>query len=185
VYNDWFDVTVPQVPMLAVVVLGAVVLGSSGGRLPARGRTLGQAGLAALLAATIATFGWAVALPRLARDYVWTGEDFERINQLNTGANLVISLVTAAGVALLVAALLAARQPRSLGPSGGDLRRLAGGGQAPGGDPPPDGVGEGERAAAGQDHPVADVVDDRAGGQLADRDGQRGEHQVGGEDAAA
>jgi hypothetical protein len=105
----FFGTFVGQLPILAVLVVGLILLSQQGARLPGRSRQLGRAGLVVLLAESVAAMVWSVLLPQIIYQ-VGSGR-VRTYALLNAGVGLVLALLSAAGVGLLVAAVLAARQP--------------------------------------------------------------------------
>jgi len=108
-----FGIFLVQVPMFAVLVVGLIVLGSSGRRLPPRSLLFARAGLAVMLTQTVVSSLTTYALPQLISrmDYDTSSSYLRNWGLLWGGINFVLGVVFAIGVALLVAALLAARGP--------------------------------------------------------------------------
>jgi hypothetical protein len=113
----FFGVFVVQLPVLAVLVVGLVLLTTQGARLPRRSLQLGRAGLVVMLAESLGSMAWSVLLPQII-----SGLDHEvgwarTYGLINAAVGLVLALLFAAGIGLLIGALLAARQP-SFAPPG-------------------------------------------------------------------
>jgi hypothetical protein len=108
-----FGIFLIQVPMLAVLVIGLILLGSSGRRLPPRSLLFARAGLGVMLAQTVVSGLTTYALPQLISrmDYDTSGTYLRNWGLLWGGINFVLGTLFAVGLALLVAALLAARGP--------------------------------------------------------------------------
>jgi len=111
-----YGVLLGQAPVLLVLMIGLILLASPGRRLPPRSVLLARAGLVVMLVETLSSSAWTVLLPQLfARS--GSGADFVRSFGLVWGlVNLLMAIVFAAGLALVVAALLGARTPSDPGP---------------------------------------------------------------------
>lgn len=110
-FGLFFGVLVGQLPILAVLVVGLILLTQQAAALPPRSRQLGRAGLAVLLGESVAAMVWSVLLPQLI--YQLGSGSVSTYGLINAGVGLVLALLSAAGVGLLIAAVLAARQPSS------------------------------------------------------------------------
>jgi hypothetical protein len=97
-----------DVPSLVVVVAGLALLVSQGRRLPGRSHRLAVAGLAVLLANTVLSLLNIIALPHLLDVGVDT---VDRVRLFSAAATLVLGATYSVGIALLVLALLKAREP--------------------------------------------------------------------------
>jgi hypothetical protein len=108
-----FGIFLVQVPIFAVLVAGLILLGSSGRRLPPRSLLFARAGLGVMLIQTVVSSLITYALPQFISrmDYDTSAGYLRNWGLLWGGINFVLGVVFAIGVALLVAALLAARGP--------------------------------------------------------------------------
>ncbi|WP_433369692.1 hypothetical protein ACQPZX_44050 [Actinoplanes sp. CA-142083] len=102
---------VVQLPVFAVLVVGLILLTAQGARLPRRTLQLGRAGLAVMLAEGLASMVWSALLPQIISSLDFEVGWTRTYGLINAGVGLVLALLFAAGIALLIAALLAARQP--------------------------------------------------------------------------
>ncbi|MFF0721188.1 hypothetical protein [Micromonospora sp. NPDC003816] len=89
-----------DLPTLMVLITGGVLATSARGRLPGAARRLLLAGLAVLLAATLISLVWSVALP-----WAVTGGT-ARFSALSLVVGVINALLFPAGVGLLIAAAL-------------------------------------------------------------------------------
>ena len=104
-----------QLPVLAALIAGLVVLSMPGRRLPGRAGLLARGGLLVLLVQTLAATVWNAAFQQIlisARlDYSVT-----EFGVLNAIVNFMLSVAFAAGLGLVIAALVAGRRgPSSVG----------------------------------------------------------------------
>jgi hypothetical protein len=108
-----FGIFLVQVPIFAVLVAGLILLGSSGRRPPPRSLLFARAGLGVMLIQTVVSSLITYALPQFISrmDYDTSAGYLRNWGLLWGGINFVLGVVFAIGVALLVAALLAARGP--------------------------------------------------------------------------
>jgi len=93
-------------PTLLVLVVGLILVAVSGKRLPGRARVLAFLGGAVLLLSLFLGLVWGIMVPTLIRDRTFSPADFAPINLVVT---LLLSLMQAAGIGLLIGALLSAR----------------------------------------------------------------------------
>ncbi|MET0423888.1 MAG: hypothetical protein ABW046_08440 [Actinoplanes sp.] len=110
-YGAFFGTLVVQLPLLAVLILGLVLLSAGGRRLPGRAGLLARCGLGVLLAHSVAATVWSVLLPQLilrSDFHVGAARTFGIASSI---VGLLLSALFAAGIGLLIAALLAARRP--------------------------------------------------------------------------
>ncbi|GAA0794892.1 hypothetical protein Sya03_33600 [Spirilliplanes yamanashiensis] len=98
---------VVNLPLVAVLVAGVVLLATRRAALPRRAVTFGVAGLGVLGAGVLANLLWSVAFPALITSDVVEVRSF---GYLSAVAGFVLTAVQAAGVALLVAAAVS-REP--------------------------------------------------------------------------
>lgn len=110
---------VVQLPILAVLVLGLVLLSGARRRLPGRVGVLARAGLAVLLVETLLGVLWSGLMPLyLSRATFRDGSVLRNIGLASAAVQFMLGVLVAAGLGLLLAALLSARRP-------GRLRRTA------------------------------------------------------------
>ena len=112
----FFGVFVVQLPVLAVLVLGLILLTTQGARLPRRSLQLGRFGLVVLLAESLGSMIWSVLLPQIISSLDFATGWTRTYGLINAAVGLVLALLFAAGIGLLIGAILAARQP-SYGPA--------------------------------------------------------------------
>ncbi|MFI5889055.1 hypothetical protein ACIA5D_02930 [Actinoplanes sp. NPDC051513] len=135
----FFGVFVVQLPVLAVLVVGLILLATQGARLPRRSLQLARAGLVVMLAESFGSIAWSVLLPqiisRLDYEVGWT----RTYGLISAGVGLVLALLFATGIGLLIGAVLAARQPGPppFGQSGSPPPSWAPPGSLPPGSVPP------------------------------------------------
>ncbi len=103
---SYFGFFVTQVPVLAVLVAGLVVLSSSRRRLPGRSNTLARAGLGLLLAETVASLIWNITFTQLISRSTFSVAQFGLINGL---ISFIFAMLFAVGLGLLIAALAMVR----------------------------------------------------------------------------
>ncbi|MGX6605701.1 hypothetical protein ACWKSP_26745 [Micromonosporaceae bacterium Da 78-11] len=105
---------VVQLPILAVLIVGLALLSSSRGRLlPARSGLLARAGLGMLLAHSLAALAWSALLPQLIMQTNFGSGSLtlRSYGLISAVVGFMLSLLFAAGLGLLVAALLGAGRP--------------------------------------------------------------------------
>jgi hypothetical protein len=101
-----------QLPVLAVLVTGLVLLGGRGRQLPGRGAALARAGLLVILAEAALGMLWSALLPfYLSRLSVGGGSVVRTVGLVNASAQFLLGALLAVGLGLLVAALRSGRQP--------------------------------------------------------------------------
>ncbi|MFI5842898.1 hypothetical protein ACIA8K_24640 [Catenuloplanes sp. NPDC051500] len=101
----YFFAAVTSLPMLIACVAGLVLVRARARALPPRTTRLATAGLAALLASTVASMGWQVALPFLIR------KDMS-LYTMAAGVQWVLTAgLAVAGLGLLIAAVLTRSAP--------------------------------------------------------------------------
>ncbi|HEY0697825.1 MAG TPA: hypothetical protein VGD43_08445 [Micromonospora sp.] len=124
-----------RLPLVVVLIVGAVLLSTRRARLPRRAFSLGIGGIVLLVVTALLGVGWTLAIPYLARNLDLGGTDFTSVI---TGAGFLLTLLDAAGIGLLVAAVLAgAASSVRIPPTGPGAFPPPGG---PGPFPPPTGV---------------------------------------------
>jgi hypothetical protein len=92
-----------QLPMLAVLVAGLVLIGSRRAQIGPRSTLLGQFGLAVLIFELIAQTAWSITFPRLLHSMDASVTQFGLVSST---VGLMLSALVAAGVGLLVAAVV-------------------------------------------------------------------------------
>jgi hypothetical protein len=106
-----FGNLVLHLPVLAVLIVGLVLV-SSPGRLPARGARLARAGLLLMLANEVLSLVWSVFFPHVLIRRTFSGGrvSIAAAGYLNAAVSLVLSVILAAGLALLIFGLVTARR---------------------------------------------------------------------------
>ncbi len=104
----FLGVFVVQLPVLAVLAVGLVLLTSSGSRLPGRVGVLARAGFAVLMVEAVASLAWAGFLPQLVGGL--NGVGYSTFGLVSAAIGFLLAVLTATGLGLVVAAVLAARQ---------------------------------------------------------------------------
>jgi hypothetical protein len=106
-----FGSLVVQLPVLAVLIVGLVLI-SSAGRLPARSAMFARAGLLIMLSREVLSLIWSVVFPHVViRSGYGSGALTVRtVGFVSAAVSFVLELVFAAGLALLVAGLVGARR---------------------------------------------------------------------------
>ena len=107
----FFGTFVVQLPVFAVLIVGLILLAGQGGRLPPRSLLLARAGLAVMLAESLASMAWAALLPQLLAQLDYDSGIIRTYSIASAAVGFLLALLFATGVGLLVAALLAARPP--------------------------------------------------------------------------
>jgi hypothetical protein len=100
-----------RLPVLAVLVIGFILLAGAGGRLPPRSVLLARAGLAVIVAQTLAAMAWSALLPQLLAWMDYGRGSFRSYSIANGILAFVLAVMMAVGIGLLLAALLTMRQP--------------------------------------------------------------------------
>lgn len=131
---------VVQLPVLAVLITSFVLVSSRRGRIGARRAGLARAGLGLLALDAVLSMLWPVALQSLITG---RGIEYTRIGIVSGIVGFLLTALVAAGIALLVAAVLAPGQPAGNGFAEGAYPGV-------GGYQPPPG---GPRADAAAGHP--------------------------------
>jgi hypothetical protein len=108
---------VVQLPILAVLVLGLVLLSGSRRRLPGRAGVLARAGLAVLLVEALLGVLWSGLMPLyLSQATFRDGAVLRNIGLASAAVQFLLGVLVAAGLGLLLAALLTDRHPAAYGP---------------------------------------------------------------------
>ena len=100
-----------QLPMLAVLIAGFVLVSTRRARIGARSATLALAGLGLLTFDLVLQSIWNVLFPRLVASLDLRAASF---GLASFGVGLILALLTAIGIGLLIAALVS-RSPRGPG----------------------------------------------------------------------
>jgi hypothetical protein len=101
---------VAQLPLLAVVIAGFVVISARRARIGARSALFARLGLA-LLAVNLVLQGiWTVTFPRLLSSL---DMDYSRFGMINLATALILTVMYAGGIGLLVAAVVTRVAPAS------------------------------------------------------------------------
>ena len=103
----FFGTFVVQLPVFAVLVLGLILLGTQGRRLPPRSLLLARAGLAVMLAEALASMTWTALLPQFFAEFGYDGGFIHTYGVATAIVGFVLSVLFALGVGLLIAAVLA------------------------------------------------------------------------------
>ncbi|MEV6629280.1 hypothetical protein AB0M54_00840 [Actinoplanes sp. NPDC051470] len=98
-----FSSFVVQLPLLVVMIVGFVLVGSRRARLGPRSTTFAFIGLALLTAELVLTTIWTMSFPSLVSSLDLEVSSFGLIS---AGVGLVLTALTAVGIALLLAALV-------------------------------------------------------------------------------
>ncbi|MEV4707222.1 hypothetical protein [Actinoplanes sp. NPDC049316] len=98
-----FSGVITHLPVLAVLVAGLVLVATRRARLGRRSTSLAQLGLGALLLGQILDIAWFVLLPRIIGSLDYSTRTY---GVLTLAVGIVLAVVVAAGVALLIAALV-------------------------------------------------------------------------------
>jgi hypothetical protein len=109
-----FSALLGQIPMLAVLVIGFVLVGTRRSRLGPRSATLAMAGLGFLTFDHVLQTLWTVLFPRLVASLDLRPSGF---GMISFTVGLVLALLTAVGIGLLIAALVT-RSPPPADPPG-------------------------------------------------------------------
>ncbi|WP_250001931.1 hypothetical protein [Actinoplanes sp. M2I2] len=97
---------VVQLPVLAVLVAGLVVLSSPARRLPGRSHQFARAGLIVLLAETLASIAWNIAFTQIVAR---TGFSMTQVGLAGSIVGFMLAVLFAAGLGLLIAAFATVR----------------------------------------------------------------------------
>jgi hypothetical protein len=145
-----FSSLLGQLPLIAVLVVGLVLVSSRAARMGPRSALFARLGLAALALSCVLGLAWGLLLPTL---YSRLDYSVTQYGLLFSGFGLITALLSAAGIGLLIAAAVS----RSPGPGFADGPPGGGAGFAPG--PPGGGQGfapgpiGGGPPVGGQPHP--------------------------------
>jgi hypothetical protein len=123
----FFGTFLVQAPVFGVLVVGLILLATQGHRLPPRSRQLGRIGLVIMLVEAVASVLWTALLPQLLSRMSYDRGFIQTYSIATAIVGIIMSLLFATGLGLLVAALMAARQPAVWGPPAGSV-------------PPPDSI---------------------------------------------
>ena len=102
-----------QLPMLAVLIAGFVLVSGRRARLGPRSTMLAMIGLAVLTLELVMSWVWNIMFPRLIDTFDLTTT---ALGVVSFAVGVVLAVVTAAGLALLIAALVT-RPPQSAPPA--------------------------------------------------------------------
>jgi len=97
---------VVQLPVIAVLVAGLVLLSSPARRLPGRSHQLARAGLIVLLAETVASIVWNITFTQIVGRAGFTATQFGLVSSI---VGFMLAVLFAAGLGLLVAAFATVR----------------------------------------------------------------------------
>ena len=98
-----FSGVLGHLPLLAVLITGFVLIAARRARLGPRSVLFARLGLGALALATVLQIAWTILLPTL---YSQLDYSVTRYGLLFSGVGLVTALVSAAGIGLLIAAVV-------------------------------------------------------------------------------
>jgi len=101
---------VAHLPLLAVLVTGLVLVARQRARIGARSVTLAQLGLGLLTLELVAEAAWTMALPQLYQVLDSAATSF---GVVSSAIGLILSVLLAAGIGLLIAAVVARTSPGS------------------------------------------------------------------------
>jgi hypothetical protein len=128
-----------HLPLLAVLIVGFVLVGTRRDRLGPRSMLFARLGLGALMLGSLLQFAWTMLIPMLYSSLNYSATRYGIVFGL---IGLVTSLISAAGVGLLIAAVVTrGSAPGFAGPVAG--------GQPFAGPPPPGGQGFGGAPSPG------------------------------------
>lgn len=105
---------IAQLPLLAVVIGGFVVVGVRRAQIGARSALLARLGLAVLAVDLVLQGLWTVTLPRLISSL---DMNYSRFGMFSFGVGLILTILYAAAIALLIAAIVTRSAPAP-GPHG-------------------------------------------------------------------
>lgn len=106
VFGDLLGPLVGTLPTMLVLVVGLILVAVAGKRLPGRARVLAFLGGAVLLLGLLLNMAWGLAIPTLFREGVFSHAEFTPIS---LAVSLLLTFMQAAGIGLLIGAVLAAR----------------------------------------------------------------------------
>ncbi|MEV4641659.1 hypothetical protein AB0J80_30380 [Actinoplanes sp. NPDC049548] len=92
-----------HLPVLAALIAGLVLVSARQTRLGPRSTTLARLGLAALLLSQLLNMAWLFVFPQLIRSLDYRASTY---GMVTFGVSVVLSLLMAAGLGLLIAALV-------------------------------------------------------------------------------
>ncbi|GAB2936714.1 hypothetical protein GCM10027280_26070 [Micromonospora polyrhachis] len=110
VFGDLLGPSLGTLPTMLVLVVGLILVAVAGKRLPGRARVLAFLGGAVLLLELLLALAWGLAIPTLFREGVFNHAEFTPISLV---VSLLLSLMQAAGIGLLIGAVLAGRTART------------------------------------------------------------------------
>ena len=109
--GTFLGISVVQLPVFAVLIVGLILLAGQGDRLPPRSRLLARAGLAVTLAESLASMTWSALLPQLLSQLDFDSGIMHTYALASALVGFLLAVLFATGIGLLVGALMAARQP--------------------------------------------------------------------------
>jgi hypothetical protein len=109
--GTFFGIFATRLPVLAVLVAGFLLLAGAGRRLPPRSVLLARVGLAVILTETLGAMTWSALLPQLLAWVDYRSGSFRSYSIVNGVLSFLLAVLLAAGIGLLLAALLTMRQP--------------------------------------------------------------------------
>ncbi|WP_212994005.1 hypothetical protein [Actinoplanes auranticolor] len=136
-----------HLPLLAVLIAGFVLVATRRERLGPRGTLLARLGLAALLLASLLQFAWQMVIPVLYESLDYSATQYGIVFGL---IGLITSVISAAGVGLLIAAAV------SRNPGPGFAGAPLDGSQPFAGPPPPGGQSYGNAPPGAQSYGAGD-----------------------------
>ena len=128
---------IAQLPLLAVVIGGFVVVGARRAQIGARNALLARLGLAVLAVDLVLQSLWTVTLPQLISSL---DMNYSRFGMFSFGVGLILTILYAAAIALLIAAIVTRSAPAP-GPYGLGTHPAGSPGRSPAPYPPPPGAG--------------------------------------------
>jgi hypothetical protein len=102
-----FGRLIVELPMLAVLLTGLVLVSVRRAQLGARVANFALAGLGVLAVAAVLSLAWSYAFPYLIADRTVQDYSIRDLGMLSAIVSIILALITAAGVALLIGAILA------------------------------------------------------------------------------
>jgi hypothetical protein len=103
-----FSGVVVQLPLLAMLIAGFVLISARRARIGARSALLARIGLAVLAVNLVFQAIWTMLFPRLLSSL---DLEYRQFGMLSFGAGLILTVLLAAGIALLIGAIVTRADP--------------------------------------------------------------------------
>ncbi len=104
----WFSGIVVQLPLLAILIGGFVLVSTRRARIGARSALFARIGLAVLAVNLVFQAVWTVLFPQLISSL---DLEYSQFGMLSFGAGLILTVLLAAGIALLIGAIVTRADP--------------------------------------------------------------------------